>query len=53
MNTASSENVKTTDSTPEENGERVRLKKQLGLLEGVAIILGIIFGSGELKIFFN
>ncbi|XP_015175162.1 PREDICTED: Y+L amino acid transporter 2 [Polistes dominula] len=28
------------------NGEKVRLKKQLGLLEGVAIILGIIFGSG-------
>ncbi|KAF7388199.1 hypothetical protein HZH66_010966 [Vespula vulgaris] len=26
--------------------EKVRLKKQLGLLEGVAIILGIIFGSG-------
>ncbi|XP_059490385.1 large neutral amino acids transporter small subunit 2 [Neocloeon triangulifer] len=26
--------------------ERVRMKKQLGLLEGVAIILGIIFGSG-------
>ncbi|XP_049842264.1 Y+L amino acid transporter 2-like [Schistocerca gregaria] len=26
--------------------ENVHLKKQLGLLEGVAIILGIIFGSG-------
>nr|CAD7572666.1 unnamed protein product [Timema californicum] len=26
--------------------EKVRMKKQLGLLEGVAIILGIIFGSG-------
>ncbi|XP_077302405.1 solute carrier family 7 member genderblind [Arctopsyche grandis] len=26
--------------------ERIRMKKQLGLLEGVAIILGIIFGSG-------
>uniref|UniRef100_A0A1B6ECK9 Amino acid permease/ SLC12A domain-containing protein n=1 Tax=Clastoptera arizonana TaxID=38151 RepID=A0A1B6ECK9_9HEMI len=26
--------------------ERVKMKKQLGLLEGVAIILGIIFGSG-------
>ncbi|XP_072931395.1 large neutral amino acids transporter small subunit 1 [Epargyreus clarus] len=25
---------------------RVRMRKQLGLLEGVAIILGIIFGSG-------
>ncbi|KAJ8665261.1 hypothetical protein QAD02_006923 [Eretmocerus hayati] len=26
--------------------DRVQMKKQLGLLEGVAIILGIIFGSG-------
>jgi L-type amino acid transporter 5 len=26
--------------------EKVKMKKQLGLLEGVAIILGIIFGSG-------
>lgn len=26
--------------------ERVQMKKELGLLEGVAIILGIIFGSG-------
>ncbi|KAJ4449963.1 hypothetical protein ANN_01370 [Periplaneta americana] len=26
--------------------EKVRMKKQLGLLEGVAIIIGIIFGSG-------
>lgn len=50
MNTATSDNVKITDSTPEENGERVRLKKQLGLLEGVAIILGIIFGSGEFRL---
>lgn len=27
---------------------KVQMKKQLGLLEGVAIILGIIFGSGIL-----
>lgn len=47
MNTATSESRKTTDSNPEEKGDRVRLKKQLGLLEGVAIILGIIFGSGK------
>jgi amino acid transporter len=26
--------------------ERVKMKRQLGLLEGCAIILGIIFGSG-------
>ncbi|XP_047040600.1 Y+L amino acid transporter 2 [Helicoverpa zea] len=28
------------------SGEIVKMRKQLGLLEGVAIILGIIFGSG-------
>lgn len=27
-------------------GEKVQMRKQLGLLNGVAIILGIIFGSG-------
>lgn len=27
--------------------EKVKMKKQLGLVEGTAIILGIIFGSGE------
>lgn len=30
----------------EDKQDKVRLKKELGLLEGVAIILGIIFGSG-------
>ncbi|XP_065337268.1 Y+L amino acid transporter 2 [Cloeon dipterum] len=30
----------------ENKDTRVQMKKQLGLLEGVAIILGIIFGSG-------
>lgn len=34
---------------PNENGnDKVQMKKQLGLLEGVSIILGIIFGSGKL-----
>ncbi|XP_012266786.1 Y+L amino acid transporter 2 [Athalia rosae] len=28
------------------DGTKVQMKKQLGLMEGVAIILGIIFGSG-------
>ncbi len=32
-----------------EDGGGVRLKKELGLLEGVAIILGIIIGSGTIK----
>ena len=30
----------------EKGEEKVKMKKQLGLLEGVAIILGIIIGSG-------
>lgn len=34
----------TTDGAA--NPEKVKMKKELGLLEGVAIILGIIFGSG-------
>uniref|UniRef100_A0A1Q3EZK6 Putative amino acid transporter n=2 Tax=Culex tarsalis TaxID=7177 RepID=A0A1Q3EZK6_CULTA len=36
------------DAPPPEgaNPEKVKMKKELGLLEGVAIILGIIFGSG-------
>lgn len=29
------------------SGNKVAMKKQLGLLEGCAIILGIIFGSGN------
>lgn len=29
-----------------ENSGKVQMKKQLGLVEGTAIILGIIFGSG-------
>jgi solute carrier family 7 (L-type amino acid transporter), member 5 len=29
-----------------DSNERVAMKKELGLLEGCAIILGIIFGSG-------
>ncbi|XP_017776442.1 PREDICTED: Y+L amino acid transporter 2 [Nicrophorus vespilloides] len=33
-------------TTPTEDDGKVKMKKQLGLLEGIAIILGIIFGSG-------
>ena len=29
------------------SSDKVQMKKQLGLLEGVAIILGIILGSGK------
>lgn len=29
-----------------DNG-KVQMKKQLGLVEGIAIILGVIFGSGK------
>ena len=32
------------ESTPE--SDKIRMKKELGLLDGVAIILGIIIGSG-------
>lgn len=35
-----------------EDSTKVQMKKQLGLLEGVAIILGIIFGSGESVVLF-
>lgn len=34
------------DSSPKEEGSSVRLKKELGLLEGITMILGIIIGSG-------
>lgn len=36
-------------SNKSDNGDngKVQMKKQLGLVEGTAIILGIIFGSGE------
>ncbi len=36
----------TNSSKKEDGGGDVKLKKELGLLEGVAIILGIIIGSG-------
>lgn len=44
----SSEMVPATDLDSADNG-KVKMKKQLGLVEGTAIILGIIFGSGELS----
>ena len=30
------------------NAEKFQMKKEIGLLEGVAIIIGIILGSGEI-----
>lgn len=41
----SSEVMPATDLDSADNG-KVKMKKQLGLVEGCAIILGIIFGSG-------
>ncbi|XP_058444444.1 Y+L amino acid transporter 2 [Malaya genurostris] len=39
--------METNSTTTRDDGpQRVQMKKELGLLEGVAIILGIIFGSG-------
>lgn len=35
------------DAGGSDGGNGVHMKKQLGLLEGCAIILGIIFGSGN------
>lgn len=44
---SSNENNHNKNGGSEQSGSsRVQMKKQLGLLEGVAIILGIIFGSG-------
>lgn len=40
-----SSEVAPADSNAIDNG-KVQMKKQLGLVEGTAIILGIIFGSG-------
>lgn len=37
-------------SVPGGKVEKNRMKKELGLLEGVAIILGIIFGSGKYSV---
>ncbi|KAJ0181956.1 hypothetical protein K1T71_002678 [Dendrolimus kikuchii] len=35
-----------SDSDDKQSSERVRLKKELGLMNGVAIIVGVIVGSG-------
>ncbi|KAM7364364.1 solute carrier family 7 member genderblind isoform 1-T4 [Cochliomyia hominivorax] len=43
---AQSNNHTKRGGSEESQSSRVQMKKQLGLLEGVAIILGIIFGSG-------
>lgn len=37
---------KDTDSCPKKEKESVRLKKELGLFEGVTMIMGIVIGSG-------
>ena len=38
--------IEKTDEKEEAKDEQIKMKKELGLLEGVAIILGIIIGSG-------
>ena len=44
LNVAEDGVAKEKESSPE--SDKVRMKKELGLLDGVAIILGIIIGSG-------
>lgn len=44
LNAAENGVAKEKESSPE--SDKVRMKKELGLLDGVAIILGIIIGSG-------
>lgn len=34
-------------ATIDKNSDKVQMKKQLGLVEGIAVILGVIFGSGK------
>ncbi|KAH0554951.1 Y+L amino acid transporter 2 [Cotesia glomerata] len=43
---AESEMIALNAGEGDNKNDKVQMKKQLGLLEGVAIILGIIFGSG-------
>lgn len=38
------------EEADEKSEEGVRMKKELGLMEGVSIILGIIVGSGKIRI---
>ena len=45
LNLAEDGESRNKESTPED--DKVRMKKELGLLDGVAIILGIIIGSGN------
>ena len=46
LNAAENGAAKEKESSPE--SDKVRMKKELGLLDGVAIILGIIIGSGKI-----
>lgn len=40
------EQIKKTTAEGESDGNAVQLKKELGLLDGVAIIIGVIIGAG-------
>lgn len=47
MLNSSPEKNETREKSNENNDEGVHMKREIGLLEGVAIILGIIIGSGK------
>lgn len=42
----------TAENQSGDGNGKVKMKKQLGLTEGIAIILGVIFGSGNCYFFF-
>lgn len=51
MPTPSDKLLSSPETAPEvaniNSDDKVKMKKELGLLEGVAIILGVILGSGK------
>lgn len=46
LTAAELEPMSPTEEKKEEDNGKTELKKELGLVEGIAIILGIIIGSG-------
>lgn len=41
------------NTTENQTQDKIQLKKEIGVLEGVAIIIGIILGSGDYNNFFD